>query len=153
VRGAPAGGGAPLAADVGRDGWRARASFAPGGVPAPDDGRPYALWLAAPGGAPLVWSAPGRVEVGLSELAPAGGDPALFAVSWAELFDAALLPHPAVVPLMERADAGPPSRREPSLPPPEPAAAAPLTRVPLDAWLAGLSALAALAALALARAS
>jgi hypothetical protein len=134
---------------VGRDGWRARAAFPAFGAPAPRDGLPWEPWLSAPGGAVLVRAAPGRVEVALDELVLEPGDPALFAVSWAELFDRALLPHPGVVALADRAAAGPPSQRAPLLP------AAPagsgLARAALDAWLAGLCALCALLAAGLAR--
>jgi len=41
-------------------------------------------------------------------------DPAAFAVSWARLFDACLLPAPGVVSLAERLDAGPASLSAPA---------------------------------------
>jgi hypothetical protein len=74
------------------------------------------------------------------------GDPAAFAVSWAQLFDAALLPPRGVVALEERQAAGAASERTPERPEGSRAAQA-----GFDALLAALAAVLALAALVLRR--
>jgi hypothetical protein len=145
---------APLASaelaegEVGRDGWRARARYPAGGSAAGEAFRAQTPWLLAPEGMVLVGSRPGRIDASLAELAPLAGDPALFAVSFAELFDAALLAHPEVVPLLARRSAGASASRAPRPPPARALFGAPLTRAPLDAWLAVVAALLALLALA-----
>ncbi|MEM7310547.1 MAG: hypothetical protein AAF682_27980, partial [Planctomycetota bacterium] len=157
---APGAAGSPrLRADVGRDGWRARATFDPAGL---DPGTLGMLgasarrWLLAPSerggaGVPLVLAFPGGVDVGLAALEPPAGDPAAFALSWAQLLDGAALPHPDVVALAVRRAAGEPSVRGPELPEERSDENARATRWPLDAWLAGLAAFVALIALALER--
>ena len=137
-------------AEVGRDGWRAEAQYGVG-EELPDAERAWTRWLEAPDGSVLIWSAPGRIHTSLFDLAAAPGDPAIFALSWARLLDQAMLPHALVVPLEDRTQAGAASTREPETPPEEPIKAASVTRMALDAWLAGLAAFLALVALALER--
>jgi hypothetical protein len=148
-----------------RDGWSARARGVAGGADTGGDaetakgsGAPTvdvlasadATWLSGGARALVTWS-PGRIDVRATSLEIAAGDPAQVAVSFAELFDAAFLPHPDVVPLADRAAAGPASERAPEIPLREPAPENPLTRAPLDAWLAGAAALLALLALVFGR--
>lgn len=95
------------AVEFGRDGWRARAVVR---APAPlrDELGPLSVWLAADDGTPLVSAGPGRIAVALEgEPAFEAGD-AAFAVSFAALFDASVLPARGVVALAERAAAGEP---------------------------------------------
>ncbi len=114
-----AGDGDPVAVRAGRDGWEAR------GV-ASDVGGDGEVWLSAdtaagrialvrivrPAGADSASSAAGayepppRLVVGWRELSEPRGDPAAFAVSWAELLDRCALPPPGTVALAERLDAG-----------------------------------------------
>jgi hypothetical protein len=84
---------------VARDGWSASAVAA---------GAPSALptWLEDAEHRALVSSAPGRIESALVSMSDPEGDPAAFAVSWAKLFDDAVLAPPGVVELGERRDAG-----------------------------------------------
>jgi hypothetical protein len=56
---------------------------------------------------------PGSIEVALASLAAEQADPAIFSVSWTQLFDRARLSEPAVVELSERRSAGPPMLRAP----------------------------------------
>ena len=156
----PAPGGPPHAeATAGRDGWSAPGRFDPRGARLDLGGEgdrgsaEWRTWLAAAPGpgadpVPLVAWAPGRVRVAWSELEEPVGDPAAFAVSWADLLERACLPVPGAVPLEHRLGAGEarlePPREPPPARPPEGARAGP---VPLDAWLAALAAAAALAAL------
>jgi hypothetical protein len=65
-----------------------------------------AVWLEH-AGAVHVSAAPGRVELSFDRAGPPSGDRASFAVSFARLFDGALLPPPGVVPVAERLAAGP----------------------------------------------
>jgi len=78
-------------------------------------------------------------------------DPAQVAVSFAELFDAALLAPPGVVPLEARLAAGDPSFRPPRTPARMRSESSTLTAAPLDAWLAGAAAFLGLVGLALLR--
>jgi hypothetical protein len=101
-----------------RDGWRASGR---GTLPELGEGAEREVWLAArtPAGAtlPVVRFGPGLIGVGLRELGEPAGDPALFALSWARLFDRAALLPLGVVPLAERRSAGA-SVRVPGTPPP-----------------------------------
>ncbi len=137
------GAGEAVPAVVARDGWRLSARLA--GPAAANDARAGAMrtWVAADGGSPrpaVSWCA-GRVDVGLVGEGEVLGDPAAFAVSWAELFDEAALGDPLAVPLAERLAAGDPSFRPPAEPPKQ-GAAARRAAVP-DPWLALAAALAA----------
>jgi hypothetical protein len=96
-----------------RDGWRASGRGAlPELDPGPEGGTEGEAWLAALDSAgstlPLVRWSPGRIDVGLRALAEPAGDPALFALSWAQLFERAALRPAGVVPLAERRAAGAP---------------------------------------------
>lgn len=139
-----------LQADVGRDGWWARARYRAGSDP-PDAEHDWERWLEGPRGSVLIWHAPGRVHLRLDSLELREGDPAVFALSWARLLDGAMLGHEAVVSLEERSAAGAPSQRVPRAPRAAPAERERLTRLALDAWLAGLAAFLALVALAVER--
>ena len=94
-----AGGGQAEAALLGRDGWRfeGQATYL-----APGTGT---VWLSGDAGE-VVRSSPGLIECGLTHAAGLGGDTAAFAVSWAELFDRAVLPPRGAVSVSERSDAG-----------------------------------------------
>jgi hypothetical protein len=139
-----------------RDGWRALARGA--GLDEHGDGLgPEAEdWLVARTAAGALRSVvrvvPGRIQVALRELAEPAGDPALFALSFARLFDRAARPPAGVVALAERQAAGAP-RSAPGEPA-EPGTGAGAEFGPaLDAALAGGAFLCALAAfLLLARA-
>lgn len=128
--------------DVGRDGWTSRGFAADPFEPAGD------AWLADAGGRPLVTTAPGRVECALAAMDDPRGDPAAFAVSWAELFDRVLLPPDGVVELSERGSAGAEAVR-----PPRRGTEEEVTTRPgaWDAWLAAASLACVLLALGLAR--
>ena len=134
---------------VGRDGWWAAGTAAPGGVPArATDSRP--AWLAAEfddgRSLELVRSSPGEVRTALRTLGPLRGDPAAFAVSWGALLEGALLPAPGVVALADRQRVGErvargtaaPSGRDASV---DAGSAAPRHGTRLDAWLALAAAL------------
>jgi hypothetical protein len=54
----------------------------------------------------LISFEPGRIESVLVSMSDPEGDPAAFAVSWAKLFDDAVLAPPGVVELGERREAG-----------------------------------------------
>lgn len=142
--------GEPRAVRCARDGWSA-AGAAAALEGAPDDA-PWRPWLDAQtdGGERLrvVERAPGRVRTSLVRLDEPAGDPAAFAVSWAELLDEACAPPAGVVPLDERRRAGEPRERAPLDPPPARGAGA---GGATDAWLALGAALACLAALAAGR--
>lgn len=88
-----------------REGWRFE-GFASvlAGSPAESTGT-TAVWLSN-GAADYVRFRPGLIECGLSRVTKLGGDPASFAVSWAELFDRAVLPSRSVIALEERFAAG-----------------------------------------------
>ena len=95
-------------AAVGRDGWSAPARV--GRAPArAASGAPLATWLAAEVDGELravvSWRT-GEVRVAVVALGEPAGDPASFAVSWAELLDGAVLPAEGVVALDERRAAG-----------------------------------------------
>ncbi len=156
-RGASVGAGAGLAAlvvsgrsrapadggdvECGRDGWTARGKLAT----AAD--RAMETWLADARGRALVTSSAGRIDCALATMDDPRGDPAAFAVSWAALFDRAVLPPEGVVALAEREDAG-----EERVEAPRGAAREAETRSPAwDAWLAGAALACVLLALLLAR--
>jgi hypothetical protein len=142
----------------GREGWRSRGK-ASSAAPSSDDDGPLETWLDARVGderRALVTRAPGRVWCTLSRMDEPEGDPAAFAVSLAELFDACALPADGVVDLRDRLDAGPSEVREPRER--DDAAASggePSTirgaSVRLDAWLALAALAVALAAAACAQ--
>jgi hypothetical protein len=90
---------------------------------------------------------PGRIEIAIAEMSPPDGDPAAFAVSWAKLFDDAILPPRGAVAVGERQSAGESSERAPVR---GDGAERPGER-PFDAWLALAAAACAVAALALRR--
>lgn len=142
--------GEPRAVRCARDGWSADGAAAALEASSDASWRP---WLEArtEGGASLdvVERAPGRVRTSLVRLDEPAGDPAAFAVSWAELLDEVSAPPAGVVPLAERRRAGEPLERAPLDPPPAPGAGA---GGATDAWLALCAALACLAALAAGRA-
>lgn len=106
------------AIDAGRDGWSARGEMTSTASSGDAEGA-LELWLAARvAGDPsrrlaLVTFGPGRIESAWSAMEDPRGDPAAFAVSWAELFDRAALPASGVVELSERLDAGAPQVIEP----------------------------------------
>jgi len=139
VHGDPVAQGVPV--DLARDGWSARARAG--------RAEPGETWLDARVDGrrvPVVTRAAGSVHVALAELDEPRGEPGAFAVSWAELFDGALLPRPGVVPCSERLAAGP-TRFEPPRPGRE--APDPGPDWPWSARLALFGALALLAALLL----
>ena len=150
---------------VGRDGWSVAGELSPvpPGLPLPPGppgppgspgstgstgstgpvshaGRSLSIWLA--GEFPVVAFARGDVFLGLPE-ATIQGDRAAFAVSFADLFDAALRPDPQVVPIAERGAASP------GFMPPELDAPEPETRH-FAAYLAGLAVILGLCAVWLA---
>lgn len=125
---------APLAG-----GWSGTADA----VPVPLDARAPTIWLRA-GDAPVVAHGPGSVRCGIARLGELTGDPAAFAVDWAELFDRAVLPPARCVPLEERAAAGDGGLEAPREAKP---LEAPLESPPYAAWLAGAASVLALAAL------
>lgn len=144
LSGTPGPGGARMRA--GRDGWGIEGRIVGDGAPLEDAWGPLETWLTSPDGARrLVGCGPGRVQVALADLGPPAGDPALFAVSWAELFDRTALGPRGAVSVRERAAAGEPGRI-PGEPPVEEAGVVDNQGVSIEAWLA-LAAL-ALAALA-----
>jgi hypothetical protein len=99
---------------VGRDGWFVSARVLAAPVLEKGDGAGLGTWLSSPdGGMPVVTFRAGRVRVGLGSLEGPDVDSPAFVVSWAELFDAAVLPVPGVVPLEERGPAGPSLARAP----------------------------------------
>lgn len=105
-----AGEGDAFEAEIGRDGWSARATVR--AVP-PSPTEPSRAWLSATNGdghsVDVVRWSRGEIVVGLASLEDLRGDPAAFAVSWAELFDRAFAP--LGVPAAERAEAGTPAVR------------------------------------------
>lgn len=123
---------------VARDGWSARAVAA---------GAPSALatWLEDAEHRALVSYAPGRIESSIVSMSDPEGDPAAFAVSWARLFDDAVLAPPGVVELGERRGAG----KEAIVPPKLDATDRGFSA--WEAWLACAAAGAALIAAGLAR--
>lgn len=101
------------------------------------------VWLRDDAGhALLSLPQPGEIVCGLRSVETLGGDPAAWAVSWARLFDAALLPRASLVSLTERQAAGAQATR------PAQGAAPPVEvrSLPAAAWLAIFTLLAALAA-------
>ncbi len=137
--GAARGGGSGLALRVERDGWSweigADQMLASSGE----------VWLRdSNSGRPSVAWQPGRVVLasGFDARSEPQGDPADFALSWAELFDRASVPPAGVVSLAERLSAGEPSERRPRR------ASAQGERSSSAAWLlAAVAALLSLAAL------
>ncbi len=96
---------------------------------------------------PAVQWRPGEVRTCVTALSVEQADPAVFALAWVALFDAARLPVPGVVAVAERARTGPPRSD-----PPKAAGQASKAHVQsLAPFLAGLASALALAALALAR--
>ncbi len=96
---------------------------------------------------PAVQWRPGEVRTCVTALGAAQADPAVFALSWTALFDAARLPAAGVVSLLERARTGP-LRIDP------PKAAGQASRATVQSlapWFAGMASALALLALALAR--
>ncbi|MDP6763721.1 MAG: hypothetical protein QF860_12750 [Planctomycetota bacterium] len=126
---------------VGRDGWSARAVAR--AAPLADGRGPLVPWLADE--ARRVAFGPGRVVCAIEGLDELTGDPAAFAVSWAELLDAACGPPAGCVPTAERRAAGTGGAAEPAAPEPAPIEGRP--PLPVDAWLAVGALLAALVAL------
>lgn len=92
--------------EVGRDGWSAKA-VAAGAPPA------LSTWLEDADHRALVSFAPGGIESAIVSMGEPEGDPAAFAVSWAKLFDDAVLAPPGVVELGERRAAGNEALRAP----------------------------------------
>ncbi len=135
---------------VGRDGWRVEAQLRT----CPAIARPpetIATWLVLPAAGmgedrPLVRWAPGIVSIGFWPTGEPRGDPAAFAVSWASLFDAALLPRPGAAPLAAREAAGVSSTRAGEPPPEGGEGRIKKAPPPLDAWLAAAAAACAVAA-------
>lgn len=99
----PAAAGSDRGGRVGRDGWTALVSKGS----ASSESEAGFPWLAAEDGSPVLASRPGAVNCAIIEFLTPPDDAAAFAVSMAGLFDAAILPHPDVVPLEERQGAGP----------------------------------------------
>jgi hypothetical protein len=130
-----AGSGAPVRTEAARDGWSA--SIELGSAAAANEETPLETWLADREGRRLVAVETGRVVCPWVSMEDPRGDPAAFAVSWARLFDRAVLPPPGVVALADRAAAD-----EASHPPsPEALSARPRPESPLPAWLAGAACL------------
>jgi hypothetical protein len=129
--------------EAGRDGWTATGTVA-GVARSSDPGGPLETWLADLDGRAVVTSGPGRIDSRWASMEDAQGDPAAFAVSWARLFDAAVLPPPGVIELAERLAAG----EEASAPPRAAEPAASESRS-LAAWLALASLAGAVVALIL----
>lgn len=105
--------------------------------------RAWLLEDSAAGGARVLvaWS-PGRVRSAWTACDEPEGDPALFAVAWSELCDAARLSAPEVIACAERGEAGDATFREPEPPPLEP-------RPVVERWSRELALLAAVLALLL----
>lgn len=91
--------------DAGRDGWRAKGSVL-GPAQSSFAGIPLETWLADDGGNAVVTFDKGQVDCPWIRMEDPSGDPAAFAVSWAKLFDDAVLAPPGVVELGERRAAG-----------------------------------------------
>lgn len=119
--------GPELEVPVGRDGWTTRVAGAPLRGSA---GEP---WLST-GDGTWVRCGRGRIESGIRTMDAATGDPAAFAVSWAELLDESLLAPPGVFSRADRSAAGPgvvsPPRHERA------ATETRSTAASIDAWLA-----------------
>lgn len=129
-----------------RDGWSARATTTAGGLEVPAAVRSVERWLTD-GERALVLASPGEIRLGLLTMEEPAGDPAAFAVSWSRLLDRYALSPPGVVVLDDRRPAGEASSREPAPPPAASDVGAQRAEVPVDAWLAAVSALFALAAI------
>jgi hypothetical protein len=110
--------------EVGRDGWTAR-------VVAAGHAASTTTWLEDAEHRALVAYAPGVVESAIVSMDEPTGDPAAFAVSWAKLFDEAVLAPPGVVDLGERRSAGEESFRAPETSPGEGTTSA---SFPWEAW-------------------
>jgi len=127
---------------VGRDGWSLDVRRVEGAMGPELDFHPREVWLEHEGEELVYWK-PGQIVVRWGEdFGPPGGDPAAFAVSWAKLFDRAVLPEVGAVSLAERQSAGAPKWIL-GEPPVEPALANPPTR--LDSVLAWVAAVLAAA--------
>ena len=114
-----------------RGGWSLRGS---GGAAALARDPGHGTWLAGEDGVPVVAWTPGLVRIALASCEPAG-DPAAFAVDWAELLDGAL-PDPVDVTALAHRRALPPAEVIPPrspFPPPEPGTPPPR---PIPAMLA-----------------
>ena len=143
----PAGaGGAGQAGRLARESWASPASSSPSAQM--EGTRSWARFESGSGppSAGVSWR-PGKIFLAVSSLEGAAADPAAFALDWSQLFEAACLPDPALVPLAARLRAGPARSVEP-------AASVPGSRGPqrsLAALLSGLAGALVLAALALGR--
>ncbi len=114
-----------------RDGWRFTGMAAALGA----EGAEGDVWLRS-GDKEYVRVRPGYIECGLLQTEKLGGDSASFAVSWAELFDSAVLPATGIIELEGRVAAGDEEVRRPYQASP-PAEEVPLRGgIPLSAWLA-----------------
>lgn len=145
-------------AHAARDGWWASVDV--GAAPSSDDDGELETWLSAElesragGRRAALTRGPGRIDVALVRMQDPAGDPAAFAVSMAELFDACLLPPPDVVALRDRASAGEARVSAPlAVATGSPAAEMHWRGAPLDAWFALAALAAALAAVAIASTS
>lgn len=141
-----AGEGTELELACARDGWSLSARGRAQGVPAALDAGSLEPWLVSRSGdraLTVVGSRPGLIATSLVACEEPGGDPALFAVAWTELFDRALAARPGIVSSIERASAGPPLDLPRVAPRLEPRPAEPF---PVAALLAGLAAVLALLA-------
>ncbi len=137
----------PIAGNLVADRWSVPASVR--GAPAAGRFSDWAELVDAQGRrSPAVQWRPGEVRTCVTALSSEQAEPAVFALAWVALFDAARLPVPGVVALAERARSGP-ARSDP------PRAAGPASGASVQSLapvLAGLASALALAALALARA-
>ncbi|MAF64658.1 MAG: hypothetical protein CMJ84_03220 [Planctomycetes bacterium] len=123
-------GGPQVAVGVGRDGWSAGAQARR--APLADSRGPLAPWLSDE--VRRVSFGPGRVVCALQTLEKLSGDPAAFAVSWAELLDDACPPPAGCVTVVERLAAGRGGSALGALPVPAPSGRG--EHPPVDAWLA-----------------
>jgi hypothetical protein len=103
--------------EIGRDGWSARAVAA-------GSAATRTMWLEDGDHRAIVAFAPGAIESAIVSMEEPLGDPAAFAVSWAKLFDEAVLAPAGVVELAERRAAGGEALRAPAPAPAELAGAA-----------------------------
>jgi hypothetical protein len=143
----PSSSGTPATFEAGRDGWTATGA-ALGSAPSSDGEGPLATWLADASGRALVSTGAGRVHCPWTSMDEPRGDPAAFAVSWAQLLDNSVLPPAGVIELGERLAAGEEASAAPSTA--EPSGSSGGAAPPIDAWLAAAALLCTLGALALA---
>jgi hypothetical protein len=134
-----AGTGAPVRAEASRDGWSAAIEITASAPDSDADG-PLEAWIADPSGRKLLSFGAGRVHCPWSSMEDPRGDPAAFAVSWASLFDRAVLPPPGIVALADRASSGTEASSPPSA---GSTPAGPLPRNLLPAYLAAAACLCA----------